>query len=139
MRSHRWTVLLAASLIAFAAPVRREPIFSGSLPTRRPMRRVHVYFSETAEPDNPALLSRLKGLTLKEFSPDGKEHLLAPSRDKDSLASAPAGTGPAQSYSLSYTFGLHSRGGETYLLVYHRGCIRLGPSMRGARLPAISV
>ena len=82
-------------------------------------RGVHVYFSETAESDDPELLSRLHGLKVQQELSKGGRQVLEPRREKDSLVALPVGNDKADSYSLDYTYGVHSRNGQTYLLVYH--------------------
>ena len=118
MLSYRSTVLLAVAVLAGVSSAQAH--FLWIAPDSSPKeRRVHVYFSETAEPDDPELLSRLTGLKLQEISSDDKLHVLDLARDENSLVANPAGTETARSYSLNHTYGLHRRDGEDYLLVYH--------------------
>lgn len=76
----------------------------------------HVYFSESPEPDDPALLKRLGDVSVKTLSSDGKvsktelklgeESLTATLPESDAL------------HVLSHTYGTFSRGGPTMLLNY---------------------
>jgi uncharacterized protein DUF4198 len=118
MISLRTTVLLAAAVVASATSARAH--FLWIAPDESPKEgRVHVYFSESPEPDDPELLGRLKGLKLQEISAGDKPHVLELTRGENSLVAIPVGKTPAQSFSLDHTYGLLSRGGEDFLLVYH--------------------
>jgi hypothetical protein len=97
MLPQRSTALLAAIVVASVAPAQAH--FLWIVPDQAAHeKRVHVYFSETAEPDDPALLSRLTDLKLRQICSDGKERALELSRDQDSLVATPAGLEPARSY-----------------------------------------
>lgn len=118
MLLQRLTVLVTAIVVASVEPAQAH--FLWIVPDRAANeKRVHVYFSETAEPDDPALLSHLAGLKLRQVSSDGDVRVLEPTRDKESLAASPIGVGPDLCDSLSYTYGLHGGNADTYLLVYH--------------------
>jgi N-acetylneuraminic acid mutarotase/uncharacterized GH25 family protein len=117
MLYHRLTILAAALLLGGATA---QAHFLWIVPDAAPSdKRVHVYFSETAEPDDPPLLSRLNGLKLEQLTSDGKRHTLELKRDRDSLVAVPLDNAPAQSFGFTYTYGVHSREGESYLLIYH--------------------
>ena len=81
--------------------------------------RVHVYFSELAEGDDPALLDRLKGLQLHRLRPNHKPELLEVKKGEDSLVTVKAfrPDEPAV-YSVNHTWGVFSRGGNSFLLNY---------------------
>ncbi|MBI1348475.1 hypothetical protein GC163_19550 [bacterium] len=82
-----------------------------------PDGQVHVYFSEEAAPDKPELLSRVA--TAKLFqSAAGELTELPLIRATDSLAATPSGTGP-KAFFLSHTYGVISRGEETFQLRYY--------------------
>jgi hypothetical protein len=119
MLSKRLTLLWAAvAVAAVVAPARAH--FLWIAPDSSPREsQVHVYFSESPEPDDPSLLSRLDGLVLREVSTDGKTHDLHTVVGKDSLVAIPAASAPAHSFSLDHTYGLYGRGGTPSLLVYH--------------------
>ena len=117
MISLRTTVLLAVALLAGATSARAH--FLWIAPDASPIDgRVHVYFSESPEPDDPDLLSRLKGVMLQQISAGEKPHTLELTRGNDSLVASPIGMG-AQSFSLDHTYGLLDRNGDVFLLVYH--------------------
>jgi hypothetical protein len=129
MFAQRLTVLLAVTVVANVSLARAH--FLWIAPDRAANeKRVHVYFSETAEPDDPALLSRLTGLKLQQNSSGGKSHLLEPTRGKDSLVVIPEGGGSVESYSLTHKYGTLSRDGETFLLVYHARMYPATPTNR---------
>ncbi len=117
MISLRTTVLLAVALVAGASSARAH--FLWIAPDSSPKDgRVHVYFSESPEPDDPELLGKLKGLKLQQVSAGEKPQTLDLTRGDDSLLATPVGAG-AQSFSLDHTYGLLDRNGEVFLLVYH--------------------
>jgi N-acetylneuraminic acid mutarotase len=118
MLCSRLTVVAALAVVTSGATAQAHFLWIApdSSPTEK---RVHVYFSETPEPDNPALLSRLRGLKVEQISASGKSQELEIKHADDSLIAAPVGNESPQAYGLTYTYGVHSRNGETYLLVYH--------------------
>jgi hypothetical protein len=118
MLSPRTFALWAVLALSVAAPAKAHFLWIAPDPSPRESQ-VHVYFSESPEPDDPSLLSRLEGLTLREISTDGKTHELHPVLGKDSLVAIPTPSAPAQSYSLNHSYGLYGRSGEASLLVYH--------------------
>lgn len=82
-----------------------------------PDGQVHVYFSEAAEPDNPELLSRIAQAKLHQFA-GGQLTELPLTRATESLAAAPSGAGP-KTFFLNHTYGVMTRGDETFQLRYH--------------------
>jgi Domain of unknown function (DUF4198)/Kelch motif len=117
MISLRTTVLLAVALVAGATSARAH--FLWIAPDSSPKDgRVHVYFSESPEPDDPELLGKLKGLKVQQVSAGEKPQTLNLTRGDDSLLATPVGP-LAQSFSLDHTYGLLDRNGEVFLLVYH--------------------
>ena len=80
--------------------------------------RVHVYFSEAVEPDDPELLNKVAKLKLWQFAPDGRATELKTAKDADSLvADAVEGANPL--FGISHEYGVLARGDETFLLMYH--------------------
>lgn len=80
--------------------------------------KVHVYFSEAVEPDDPELLEKVAKLKLWQFSADGTATELKTTKDADSLVATPLdGTNPV--FGLSHDYGVLARGDETFLLKYH--------------------
>jgi hypothetical protein len=118
MNSPRMIALWVVIALSITAPAKAHFLWIAPDPSPRESQ-VHVYFSESAEPDDPSLLSRLKGLNLREVSTDGKTHDLHPVLGEDSFVAVPTPSAPAQSYSLNHTYGLYGRSGEASLLVYY--------------------
>jgi N-acetylneuraminic acid mutarotase len=58
-------------------------------------------------------------LKVEQISASGKSQELQVKHADDSLVAVPVGNESPQAYGLTYTYGLHSRNGKTYLLVYH--------------------
>lgn len=82
-----------------------------------------VYFSEDAEPDDPALLSRLKDLKLVLLEGRDKQTEAAATKKEDALV---APLGKAYAVTMSHPYGVMERGGEKFLLVYH-GSTQVSP------------
>jgi N-acetylneuraminic acid mutarotase len=118
----RTTVLLAFAVVASATSARAHFLWiapdASPKPDSSKVGRVHVYFSEKPEADDPELLGRLKGLKVQQVSAGQKPQTLELKTGEDSLIATPAGAA-AQSYSLDHTYGLLDRNGEVFLLVYH--------------------
>ncbi len=78
--------------------------------------RVDVYFAESADPDDPALLDRLGELTIRHRAVDGKTAKQKAVRQDDWLGL------PAKSfdgtYALAHEYGVITRGDSTFLLQY---------------------
>lgn len=106
-----WAAALATGAIAQAHFVF---LVAGS---SSPDGKVHVYFSEEAEPDNPALLERLKGIKVFEDRA-GASKEIAVSLGKDSLTGAPTEGGPAV-YRTSFDYGVLAKGDAPFALKYH--------------------
>jgi N-acetylneuraminic acid mutarotase len=118
MFASRLTVVAALAVVTSAATAQAHFLWIAPDSSAKE-KRVHVYFSETPEPDDPALLSRLRGLKVEQISASGKSQELQVKPADDSLVATPVGKDSPQAYGLNYTYGIHSRNGETYLLVYH--------------------
>jgi uncharacterized GH25 family protein len=82
--------------------------------------KVHLYFSEEAEPDNPELLSRIAMAKLHQWG-GGVRQELALSRGADSLEATPQGSGP-QTYFVEHSLGVITKGEQTFLLNYAAKC-----------------
>lgn len=83
---------------------------------------VHAYFSETALPDDPKLLEKLKGLKVVALSSsrggDAKRQEIELQKVDDALV----GTLPEKTQSplsAAHTYGVMSRGGDSFLLKYY--------------------
>lgn len=83
-------------------------------------RQVHVYFSETAAPDDPDLLDRITGAKVWQLTPDGRTRELATRKGDESLVADPtvAANSPTL-FGLDHTYGVITRGDETFLLKYY--------------------
>lgn len=88
--------------------------------TQSPDGKVHIYFSEAAEPDNPALLDRLAKVKLMQATA-GEIVELPLSKGSDSLEAAPAGSGP-KTFFLKHVYGAISRGSVAFQLNYYAKC-----------------
>ena len=118
MLNHRLTVAAALAVVTTAASARL--IFSGSLRTRHPKKNAFTSISARRRSRMiPRSLSRLRGLKVEQISGGGKSQELQIKHADESLVAAPVGKESPQAYGLTYTYGVHSRNGETYLLVYH--------------------
>lgn len=82
--------------------------------------RVHVYFGETAEPDDPDLLDFVADARVRQRTRDGKLFRLLASKGDDSLTATPVKEADATSaFLVDYTHGVITRGDETFLLNYY--------------------
>lgn len=84
-----------------------------------PDQKVHVYFSESAAPDDPALLDRVAGLTVQQVS-KGEMRTLTLVKGDDSWETTAADQ-PVL-YQLQHIYGVVSRGQEKFLLHYYARC-----------------
>lgn len=80
-------------------------------------KQVHLYFSESAAPDNPELLDKVKTAALWQVK-DGKAVELKSSRGEDSIVAQPLSTDGAQSYGVTQAYGVMTRGDKPYFLNY---------------------
>ena len=77
----------------------------------------HIFFSESAEPDDPELLNRVADLKVWQSSQDGSVQSLDVTKATDSFVAVPKpGEGPV--FGLSHTYGIIKRSGESFLLKY---------------------
>lgn len=79
---------------------------------------LHVYFAESAEPDDPSLLDRLAGADVWEVRGDGTTEPLTVKKGESSLETPVAKAGPA-AFALQKDYGVLSRNGESFSLVYY--------------------
>ena len=85
-----------------------------------PDGKVHVYFGEAAEPDEPGLLKRVEKAQVFQVA-NGKLTEVPVKIGADSLEGTAAAVGPA-AYVLSFPYGTLTRGDDTFLLQYHAKC-----------------
>ncbi|MCA9116923.1 MAG: DUF4198 domain-containing protein [Planctomycetaceae bacterium] len=122
------TGLLAAVAAVLVLPAAASAHFLWVLPEQPAdnSERVHVYFSEVAEGDDPALLDRLTGLELLRLRPNHKPETVELKKDEDSFVSVRAyRTDEPALYALKHSWGVFSRGGNSFLLNY---VARSGPA-----------
>ena len=85
--------------------------------SQAPDGKIHLYFGESAIPDDPELLRNVAATKLIEWQ-SGISHELPLTKGEDSLVATPTAKGPAQ-YTTSFTYGLMTRGDASFLLQYH--------------------
>lgn len=112
-----WSAVGALLLLPQIAQAHFIWVVAGS---QSPDGKVHVYFSEEAEPDNPKLLERIASAKLQQ-SFAGETVVLPLSTGTDSLVATPTGNGP-HAYTISHKYGVMTRGDATFLLNYHAKC-----------------
>lgn len=79
---------------------------------------LHVYFSELAEPDNPALLTKLVDSKVWQQTPGSEPKPLAIQLQNDALTASPTIGGPT-AFLLTKDYGTLERNGESYHLLYY--------------------
>lgn len=84
-----------------------------------PDRKLHVYFSESAAPDDPALLDRVAGLTVQQVWA-GEMRTLTLVKGHDSWEAT--ATDQPVLYQLQHIYGVVTRGQEKFLLHYYARC-----------------
>ncbi|TVP98453.1 MAG: hypothetical protein EA381_12555 [Planctomycetaceae bacterium] len=82
---------------------------------------LEVYFGESATPDDPALLERLKEMKLWRLADDADPQRLSTVRSGDTLAAGMVSEGPAASsiYVAAQDFGVRDKGGDRFRLKYY--------------------
>jgi uncharacterized GH25 family protein len=81
--------------------------------------RVHVYFSELAEPDDPDLLERFKEVTVWQVERDKAPRKFTVAKEDDSLTAVNEKPALDSLLVLHYDYGIVSRNNETFLLHYY--------------------
>lgn len=79
---------------------------------------LHVYFAETAEPDDPALLDRLLDSKAWHLEAGGSPMPLSLTKGTDSLVAETSNSDSAV-YGLTKDYGVISRGESTFRLAYY--------------------
>lgn len=80
--------------------------------------KLHVYFSEGAEPDNPELLKYAEKAQVFQVVPKGKPQSLKLERGEESLIAKPKGDANQSLFVAMHDFGVMERGGTPFLLRY---------------------
>lgn len=81
--------------------------------------KVHLYFSESASPDDPDLLKKVKSPQMWWRNAAGVLEPIFLHTGDDSLEGKLPEAGAAATYGLSQVYGAMTRGKETFLLKYH--------------------
>lgn len=79
---------------------------------------LHVYFSELAEPDNPALLTKLVDSKVWQQTPGSEPKEVEIRLQNDALTASPKTAGPT-AFLLTKDYGTLERGGDSYHLQYY--------------------
>jgi uncharacterized GH25 family protein len=112
----RFAVVLTALMFVPSMALAHFPFLHLKAEGERPV--LHVYFAESAEPDDPALLDRLTDSQAWRLSETGELTPLELTKGDDSLTVESVGKGPA-AYLLTKDFGVISRGDSTFRLMYY--------------------
>jgi len=82
---------------------------------------LEVYFGESAAPDDPALLDRLKEMQLWQLADDAEPLLLSTVRSGDTLAARVRSdsSAPSSIYVAAQDFGIRDKGGDRFRLMYY--------------------
>eukprot|EP00913_Durusdinium_trenchii_P028324 g26552.t1 len=89
--------------------------------------KLHLYFSEEAEADDPALLKYTEGVTVHKLTANGKPQVVELKTGKESkYAGLATGDAAKSLFVLKHDFGVISRGGKTFLLRYYA---KTGPQL----------
>jgi N-acetylneuraminic acid mutarotase len=95
---------------------------------------LHVYFSESAEPDDPELLKHAENAHVAMIPTSGKPEVLALARVEDSLVAKVENPRNRRAiFTADKEFGVMTRGEITFLLRYFA---KTGPDPRGSRWSA---
>jgi len=125
MSRHRSILTLATAVVFVAGfPWTAEAHFLWLVVQPAPAPAgVHLYFSNAAEPDDPALLKRIRKPRILQVHKNGKTAPLKAALGKDSivarLSARPESSQKAAAYVLKYRYGVISRGESTFLLNYY--------------------
>jgi uncharacterized GH25 family protein len=115
-----WHILFATMALAIAPQVAHAHFLWIVAGGQSPDGKVHVYFSESATPDDPDLLDRIVKAKLHQAAP-GQLTELALTKGEESLVAVPTGTA-SKAFFLSHAYGVLTRGEETFQLKYHAKC-----------------
>jgi len=81
--------------------------------------RVHVYFGEAAEPDDPDLLDRVTKAQVWSVGRRGEPQLLSLEKGDDSLTTELAGSASQNTLILKHSYGVLTRGDASFVLNYY--------------------
>lgn len=114
--TRRTLAVMTAVLLAPLAAQAHFPFLHLKTENARPT--VHVYFAETAAPDDPALLDHIKDAKVWRLTPDGSPEPLALTKTAESLTAEAPPSKPA-TYGLTKEYGVLSRGSDSFQLMYY--------------------
>jgi hypothetical protein len=84
-----------------------------------PQAKVRVYFSESAEPDDPALLDKVLKAEVWTTGGRGEPKSLVLTKGSDALEADLQGNARQSTVILRHNYGVMARGGEPFLLKYY--------------------
>lgn len=126
-RIAKTTVVLTVLTLTAASTAQAHFLWLVAKPAKRPTQ-AHLYFAETAAPDDPALLSRVRDPQIVLLDKQGKATELKAAKGKDSLvAKLPGSMKQPAALLLSHRYGVISRGKSTFLLNYYAKYYLAGP------------
>lgn len=126
-RIAKTAVLLTVLTVTAASTAQAHFLWLVAKPAKQPSQ-AHLYFAEAAEPDNPALLSRVRDPQIKLIGKDGKAIKLTAAKGKDSIvAKLPGSIKRPAAVILSHRYGVISRGKSTFVLNYYAKHYLAGP------------
>ena len=126
-RIAKTAVLLAVLTVTAVSTAQAHFLWLVAKPAKQPSQ-AHLYFSEAAAPDNPALLSRVRDPQIKLIGKDGKAIKLTAAKGKDSIvAKLPGSVKRPAAVILSHRYGVISRGKSTFVLNYYAKHYLAGP------------
>jgi len=129
----RW-MLVGATLLGVLAPLTASAHFVWLVQkTENGARQVHAYFSEDAEPDDPALLDKLTSLTARQLTGKGEGVPLKLAKAEESLAATVPGSGTSIVVGRC-DYGVIARGDAKFRLMYYA---KSGPALGDAAWQAI--
>lgn len=129
----RW-MLIGAALLGVLAPLTANAHFVWFVQKDdNGTRQVHAYFSEDAEPDDPALLEKLTALTARQLTGKGEAVDLKLAKAEESLASTIPGSDTSVIVGVC-DYGVIARGDAKFRLKYYA---KSGPALGDAAWKAI--
>lgn len=109
-----WTLMLC-----LAWPLSGQAHFLWLLPeTRGPDAKVHVYFGESAAPDDPALLDKVVKAEVWSVGGRAGAQALTLTKTGDDLAAPLTGAAGSSTMILRHAYGVVAKGGAPFLLNY---------------------
>jgi len=120
------TLVTIAALVLTSSTANAHFIWLSPVENQPGKTTLEVYFGEDAYPDDPSLLSRLKGMELHKVSHQKEPETLELSLTEKSLSAPIASLDEDVLYIASHDLGVFDRGGKTFRLKYYA---KGGPSI----------